>query len=71
MEMVQYYAKYAFWIVICIPIVFAGIAFACRLFKDNLVMNREIDEKKKAKMMARDERKQFDDAYAKRRSGER
>ena len=69
--MAQYYAKYAFWIVICIPIVFAGIAFACRLFKDNRTINREIDERKKAKQMAEMARKQFDDAYAKKRSGER
>jgi hypothetical protein len=69
--MVTVIAKYAFWIVICLPVIFAGCWFCVRLFKENKVINKELEiEKKKAEQAAL-ERSIFEISYKNKYSGEK
>jgi hypothetical protein len=69
--MITVTAKYVFWIVICLPVVFAGVWFSIRLFGDNGVINRELDEKKKAKELAETQRREFERSYRKKYYGDK
>ncbi len=66
--MVEVIAKYAFWIIICLPLIAAGIWLFIRLIKENRVINKEIDDRKKEKELAIDKRKVFEQKYSKKYS---
>ena len=60
--------RYVFWIVICIPLIAAGVWFCVRLFKENGYINKELDEIKREKELAAMKRDLFEVSYKKRRS---
>ena len=63
--MVDIIAKYAFWILICIPIIVVGIVFSIKLTKYDRFLNAELDEKKKEKEQAASKRQEFEMSYKK------
>ena len=62
--MVTAIAKYAFWIIICIPAFAAVVWFSVRLIKENNNIDREIEEKKKAEEAASVRRELFEVSYS-------
>ena len=69
--MVTTIAKYAFWIVICLPVIFAGCWFCIKLYKENRVINKELEEEKKKQEQAALERSMFEITYRNKYSGDR
>ncbi len=61
--MVDIFAKYAFWIIICLPVAVIGIVFIVRLAKINKTINKELDEIQKKKDQADFERQLFEISY--------
>jgi len=63
-------AKYIFWILISFPILIFGAYFFLKLYKDNFVMNRIDEKKKKEAEMERIKYNQFQESYKKEHPGE-
>ena len=64
-------AKYAFWIVLCIPVAAAGIWFCIGLFRENRAINKELDDIEKEREIAAMKRDLFEISYQRRRSEKR
>ena len=69
--MVTEIARYAFWIVISLPAIFAGCWFCVKLFRENKVINKELDEEIKKQEQEALERSMFEINYKNKYSGER
>ena len=69
--MVTMIARYAFWIVICLPALFAGCCFCVKLFRENKILNKELDEEIKRKEQEALERSMFEIRYKNKYSGDR